>query len=550
MKQPLVVLGTAGFIVLMVWLLKPVPKSDRWDIDVDGNALETKQLFLKTLREQNSNAAATAAGKPNVIFLLADDLGKYDVSLYRRAVQPVPASYAEKIETPNIDALGKNGVVYRNAYVTAPICGPSRAGLMTGRYQNRFGFESQPMQRYVRNNLEYLWFRYVIDTNDMTPIRYENYPRAEMLPLQGLPVSEITLADVFKATGYSTGIFGKWHLGYGPMNHPNRFGFDQQYGFIEAFSLYAPEGDNNIMSYHHTTFSEKHIWSQQRSGPSAITRNGEVVDEKRYLTDAIVDETKQFIHRAAETKQPFFAYVAFNAVHTPFQARKPDYDSITNVSDDKTRVYQAMTKRLDWAVGELVRYLQEQGLAENTLIIFASDNGGASYTAAMDNAPLRGGKLSQYEGGLQVPFMIAWPGKLAARDVEQPVILTDIFATLASQLGVSLPTDRVYDGTNLLAKGVEQTLADRPLFWRSDYNHAIRFHQWKLIRNDHDHTVKLFDLAQDPGERHNLTADKPEIVRDLTERLDAWEKQLQPAKWPRVMDFRMQSEGETDTFAI
>ena len=146
--------------------------------------------------------------------------------------------------------------------------------------------------------------------------------------------------------------------------------------------------------------------------------------------------------------------------------------------------------------------------------------------------------------------MIAWPGKLAAHDVQQPVILTDIYATLASQLGVTLPTDRVYDGTNLLAKGVEQTLADRPLFWRSDYNHAMRFHQWKLIRNDHDRTVKLFDLDQDPGERHNLAADKPGLVHELTERLDAWEQQLQPAKWPRVMDFKMRSLGEEDTFAI
>ncbi len=520
--------------MILLPLLWPIEKSKRWNIEPDEKLLSSKREYLNRLGELEPGET------PNIILIVADDLGKYDVSLYNHA----------PMATPNIDELGEMGITFNSAFATAPICSPSRAGLLTGRYQNRFGFESQPMQRYVRNYLEYIGFRFLISTDEMQPLLYPSYPPKDQQLKQGLPLSEITLAEVFDAVGYNTAIIGKWHLGYSDENHPLRFGFNFQYGFMEAFSLYDDEDDPGIVNYHHDLFWEEHIWDQQRSGPSSITRDGKEIVETRYLTDAIVEETKHFISESMERGEPFFTYLPFNAPHTPFQARKSDYEALDHIADDNQRTYLAMISRLDWAVGELSRFLQAKGIAEDTLIIFTSDNGGAHYTGATDNGPLRAGKFTQFDGGLAVPLMMYWPGRLERKVMQENVLLTDLFSTLTHLLGVPLPEDREYDSVNLLAESLYKVAGDRPLQWRSDYNRAVRFDRFKLMQNLRDGTTHLYDVKSDMGEENNLAESHQREIEKLESYADAWERDMKEPLWPRVMDYLLESNGEYFWFAI
>ncbi len=537
-------MGVAGrkFILLTIFLLAvfllwPIEKSARWRIKTDESLLAGKRSYLANLGQ------GELAEKPNILLIVADDLGKYDISVHQHS----------SLATPNIDSLAVEGINFLDAYATAPICAPSRAALLTGRYQNRFGFESQPMQRYVRNLGEYMAFRYLVETNEMRPFLSDSYPEDTQLERQGLPESEITLAEILQAVGYETAILGKWHLGYSKTNHPRQFGFDHQYGFIEAFSLYADDDDKGIVDYHHDLFWEKHIWSTGREGASAITVDGTEIEEDRYLTDAIVEETIRFINKA---EKPFFAYVAFNAPHTPFQARVEDYDSISRFDDENQRIYLAMIKRLDWGVGKIIKYLDSEQLLENTLVIFTSDNGGAAYTGATDNGPLRGGKFTQFEGGLEVPLMVYWKDRLSVRDVETPVLLTDIFISILEILGIDPPDDRPLDSVNLLETmevervGSLSDLDDRPVFWRSDFNRAARVGSWKLLNNVKTGQVVLYNLAKDPGEQFNLADERQEVVADLLRQLEWWELGMEGPRWPRVMDYQYLGEGDEFWFAI
>jgi arylsulfatase A-like enzyme len=523
------ILGLGALAAALLW---PISTSERWEIGSDKRLAAGKASYLARLSAQSSD------NHPNVLLILADDLGRYDLSVYGHTAA----------HTPNIDGLASNGVQFTAAYATAAICAPSRAALLTGRYQNRFGFESQPMQRYVRNLGEYLGFRYVIDTDEMRPFLLGAYPDDEQRLRQGLPASEISLADALAAAGYATGIMGKWHLGYGPENQPQAFGFEHQYGFAEAFSLYANEGAPGIVEHRHELFWEEHIWNMRRRGPSAITRNGEPIVESRYLTDAIVEETKDFISGAQAEEKPFFAYVPFSAPHTPFQARGEDFLAVRGAADHNERVYLAMIQRLDWAVGELVRHLETRGMLDDTLIVFTSDNGGAAYTGATDNGPLRGGKFTQFEGGLEVPLIVAQGGTLAPRVVQRPVMLTDLFATILHRCGLQVPSDRTYDSVDLLV--TMGSLPDRSLFWRSDFNRAVRRGPWKLAQNRRDGQVLLFNLSEDPGEQRNLGPDHPTMVAELIAELDGWEQEMTPALWPRVMNYHYHDALGSFWFAI
>ncbi|MGE0625578.1 MAG: sulfatase-like hydrolase/transferase [Pseudomonadales bacterium] len=517
----------AGLVAALLW---PLPHDARWDIRPDAALSAGKAVYLDALR------AAPVSSTPNVLLIVADDLGRYDVGYHDPGITVTPA----------IDALAAAGTVFTQAYASAAICAPSRAALLTGRVQNRFGFESQPMQRYVQNRGEYLGFRYLIDTDAMQPFLADSYPDAAQKVLQGLPASEIALPEIFRRLGYATAILGKWHLGYGEQNQPRRFGFDTHYGFLEAFTLYASAGDPQIVEHHHDLFWERHIWRMGRSGPSAITRNGVPHTETRYLTDAILEETVRFIDDARAQNQPFFAYVPFSAPHTPFQARREDYDALPAIADHNRRVYLAMIRRLDHAVGRLVEHLKTTDLLENTLILFTSDNGGAAYTGATANGPLKAGKFTQFEGGLAVPLVLAGPG-IAPGRVEQPVLLTDLFATLLARLGLPMPVDRPYDSVDLLATA---GVPERHLYWRSDFNRALRAGRWKLIEDRRSNVVLLYDLDADPGERNNLAGAEPERVTSLLAELDRWEATLAEPLWPRVMNYRHQAEDGALWFAI
>ncbi|MCC9066111.1 sulfatase-like hydrolase/transferase [Flavobacterium piscisymbiosum] len=500
-----------------------------WPINTDGTLIkpDAKLLAGKTAFLSEKVPTDSSFKKPNIIILLADDLGKYDISLYGGKSTP----------TPQIDSLAESGVTFQDGYVSASICSPSRAGILTGRYQERFGHEYQPGDRYPKNNLEYYGFKYLINTNNWRLNDKINYPNEASIATQGLPQSEITFADLAKREGYSTGIIGKWHLGHNKGFFPLDRGFDYHYGFYQAFSLYTPEDDNpDIINHHHKDFTDKTIWGNGRVGIGQIRRDTTIIHNKAYLTETFADEAEAFIDR--NKKKPFLLYVPFNAPHTPFQVRKKYYDRFPNVKDENKRVYFAMISALDDAVGRIRAKVKKEGLEDNTLIIFASDNGGADYTFATTNAPLKAGKFSHFEGGVNVPFALSWKGKIKPHTIyKTPVSTLDIFATIAAAIHSDLPKDRVYDGVDLVSTVNENKEAHKTLYWRSGDAKAIRSGDWKLIISGKTHEEWLYNLANDKSETTDLAQQNPEKVKELHVALKNWEKGLVKPLWPNLTHY-------------
>jgi arylsulfatase A-like enzyme len=528
---------SALFCIFMIYCLLPL-SSREFAIQVDLVKRTYKEDFLET---QRKNAYAGNERPPNVIVILADDLGKTDISLYG----------SPHVHTPHIDALGNGGVAFSEAYCTSPICAPSRASLLTGRYQQRFGFELQPHDRYPKNRMERAVYRILLRNENWVVSDAKRFPGKRDIEQQGLPVSEVTLAELLKARGYKTGITGKWHLGVEDPFIPNNRGFQYQYGFYEAFSLYAPVDKPGIVNHRHDHFANRYIWKTGRSGASAIRRNHVVVDEQDYLTTKIAEEACSFIRKNRDN--PFFLYVPFSAPHTPFQITGAYYERFAHVSDHNKRVYYGMIQALDDAVGKISGTVRELELDERTLVFFASDNGGATYTGATDNAPLKGGKFSNFEGGLNVPFMMRWEGVIEPGIVyEYPVSLMDVFVTSVHAAGATLPGDRIYDGVNLLPH-VKGDLQDPPhdaLVWRSLYNHAIRDERWKLILNDREGQMELYDLQVDKVESQNRMDEGSETIEKLREQLERVENEFMNPLWPRVMDYHYMIDGAAYVFAI
>ncbi len=521
---------------LLVFIFMPLSNA-RFKVEFDQKKIVYKMKFL------SKTPSATVCGKPvpNIIIITADDLGKTDISLYG----------GKNVNTPNMDAIGHEGVIFTEAYCTSPICSPSRAGMLTGRYVQRYGYELQPQNRYPKNRLQYYLIKYIVDTGDWIVAEQNGYPRQEDIDKQGLPPSEITLGELLKKRDYHTGIIGKWHLGFHEPFLPNNRGFEYQYGFYEAFSLYAPVDSPDIINHRHNYFASKHIWGKGRSGTCAIRRDNNVIEEKEYLTQKIAREAVQYLE--AHKNEPFFLYVPFNAPHTPFQVTKKYFERFSHVKERNKRIYYAMIAALDDAVGEITKKLKELDLEEKTIIFFASDNGGAVYTGATDNAPLKGGKFSNFEGGINIPCMIKWKGKLPeGKRYHEPVSLMDFFVTSAEISGSTLPADREYDGVNLLPfiTGEKDGVPHEVLFWRSGFNKAIRKGKWKLILNERDNITLLYNLKGDKVEKKNIAASHPEIVEELKRDHKEWEKKLMDPRWPRLMDFRFQVGEEVYYYAL
>ncbi|MEM9644102.1 MAG: sulfatase-like hydrolase/transferase, partial [Planctomycetota bacterium] len=358
---------------------------------------------------------------PNIVLIFVDDLGYADTGLYG----------SDEIPTPHIDSLGKSGVRFTNAYVTAGSCSPSRAGLISGRYQQRFGFE--------------------FNTSGGGVTHREH---------RGLDPGAITIADVLKQAGYTTGIFGKWHLGTQPQFHPNARGFDEFYGFLAGAHSFLP-----------VTRPEQVF--------STIMRGNEPIKEPQYLTDAIARETVGFIDRNAS--KPFFAYVPFNAVHTPIEATKKYQDRFPDIDDAKRRDYYAMTSALDDAVGAILAALERHQLADSTMVIFLNDNGGPIYTGVQSNGPLRLGKLFLFEGGIRVPMIVKWPGVTEGGQVFDGVTSSlDVFPTICEAAGIRIPQEMTLDGVSLIPhlSGVAEGPPHETLFWSSGPNQAVRHQNW------------------------------------------------------------------------
>jgi arylsulfatase A-like enzyme len=535
----LILAGFAAVAAVSFGFLHRSLYSDRFKIYFDEKLIEGKTAYLQ------SKTPPIAKSRPNIILILADDLGATDLSLYGNKL----------VTTPNIDGIGKEGVTFTEGYISSPVCSPSRAGLLTGRYQQRFGHEFQPNHRYLKNMAEYYGFKMLPRFKPLTPIKEHEVPPTEERLRQGLPPSEITLAELLKKYDYNTAIIGKWHLGAADFAKPCARGFDYQYGFYEAFTLYAPTDAPDIVNKPlRRDYIDQHEWAtaEGRKGNCAILRNCcERQEENKYLTDKLTDEAITFIDKSKNA--PFFLYLPYNAPHAPLQVPKKYYDQFSQIEDPVKRIYAAMIKNLDDQVGRLLAHVKEKGMTDNTIIIFLSDNGGAVYNGTTDNAPYRGGKLTNFEGGIRVPFMMKWPGKINAGSVyRQPVISLDIFATIASSLGITLPTDRKYDGVNLIPY-VNGDIAQVPhdkLFWRSDFNKAIRKGDWKLIVNEYDNTNQLYNISTDSIESTNLYTTKKEVADELLKDLNDWEKEMIKPLWPRVVNYVYRDEKGKYIFAF
>lgn len=464
-----------------------------WVISLMLIALLQAGITGVTAQQRSSTPGGRQASrKPNVVFILGDDLGYCDVSMYG----------CKDIPTPNIDSIAKNGIKFTNAYVSAPVCSPSRAGLITGRYQQRFGFEfnAGPLQRAINNK--------------------------EM----GLPLTEITLAQAMKRAGYATGMVGKWHMGMNDRYMPTQRGFDEYFGFLFGANLYIDPNKPGVMSRPGAVEGGGSTAST-RSPQNPIYRNTRPVEEEEYLTDAFAREAVAYIDR--HQKEPFFLYAPFNAPHEPFQATQKYLDRFPNVKDERRRVYMAMVSALDDGVGAILKKLRETGLERDTLVVFLSDNGCATYTGACTNDPLRFGKLTHLEGGFRVPFAMQWPGHLKAETVSDQVISSlDLFPTAIALAGAELPKDRPYDGVNLLPylTGKTKRSPHEVLCWRNGPNAAVRKGNWKLFKGG-DH-YWLFDLSKDIAEQRNLADKYPGLVEQLKKELAKWEAQMKQPLWP------------------
>lgn len=508
-------------------------------VRADTAAAAAKKAWL-------SQAEMKGKGSPvNVILIVADDLGKHDLSVYGNLL----------IETQHIDRMAREGALFSDGYSTASVCSPSRAGLLTGRYQQRFGYHMQPHQRYPRNRTEWWLFKNLVNTGDMEPASYGVYPSAKQVPALGLPASELALSEVFRHQGYATAWIGKWHLGYAEPMLPVNFGFDYSYGFYEAFSLFADPHDPAIVNARINEFTDKHIWRGARKGPCAIRENGVLIDEKEYITYAFFRKAEEFIKKHRE--QPFFVYLPLSAPHTPYQAPRDIYNELGHIQNHNKRVYYAMILAMDRALGRMLEVLEEEGLDRNTLIVFTSDNGAALYSRTVDNKPLNGGKMTLFEGGINVPFIMYHKGQIAPGTlVKHAVNHCDIFATLSEVAGARLPQDRIFDGVSLLpwvSAGRMQEPQQPPhqaLYWMADYNLAIRTAHFKLIVNTLDKTAELYQLQNDPGESTDVSGQYPQQMAELQHMLSEWAALMPPAAWPAIMDYRVTINGKLYRWAV
>ncbi|MFN4176071.1 sulfatase-like hydrolase/transferase [Phenylobacterium sp.] len=479
---------------------------------------------------QGPAAPAPAEGRPpNIVFILADDLGFNDITLNGGGIA------GGAVPTPNIDSLAHDGVTFVNGYAGNATCAPSRAAIMTGRYATRFGFEFTPTPTA---------FSRVVGTFHSPGAAHENRfdaAAARWVPrdvdAMAMPASEITIAEMLRGRGYHTIHLGKWHLGGSEGSRPEQQGFDESLGFIAGGSMFLPKDDPGVVNSKQSFDPiDKFLWGAL---PYMVQYNGSKPFRPRgYMTDYLTDEAVTAIR--ANRNRPFFMYLAYNAPHTPLQATKADYDALPQIKDHRLRVYGAMVRNLDRNIGRVLAELKAQGLDDNTLVIFTSDNGGAHYVGLPDlNRPYRGWKATFFEGGVHVPFFMRWPAKLPAGGrFESPVAHVDIFATAAGAAGAALPNDRPIDGVDLapyLTAGGAAGGLDRTLYWRSGRYKMVMSGGWKLQVAEEPKAVWLFDLKTDPTERRNLAKANPEKVRELTAALTRLDGQMVPPLWPSVL---------------
>lgn len=423
----------------------------------------------RTGAEAPAPGAARPDGRPNILVIVADDLGYAELGIQG----------CRDIATPHIDSLAAGGIRFTNGYVSCPVCSPTRAGLFTGRYQQRFGHEFNPGPS----------------------------PAAGF----GLPLTERTLADRMKALGYATGLVGKWHLGEDAAHRPLRRGFDEFFGFLGGAHPYT---------------------GLKRSSPAPIMRGDEPVDEKEYLTDALAREAVGFVdrHRAA----PFLLCLTFNAVHSPMQATPGRLEKLAAIADPARRTFAGMLTAMDDGVGRVLARLREHGLEERTLIVFLSDNGGPTDQTTSRNDPLSGRKGQVLEGGIRVPFLMQWKGRLpGGRVIDDPAISLDIAPTAIAAAGGAVDPAWGLDGVDLLPRlsGEKTPPPHETLYWRYGPQMAVRSGDWKLLRTAADGAHRLVNLAEDIAERRDLAASHPDLVKTMLAAYEGWNAGLAAPLW-------------------
>ena len=472
--------------------------------------------------------AALAPGEkrpPNIILILADDLGFNDLTFGGGGVA------GGAVPTPNIDSIAHDGAMLTYGYAGNATCAPSRAAIMTGRYATRFGFEFTPTPIQFSKLLGQT-------INGQHPPIYHPELEDQMPSMSemAVPTNEIMLPKLLQTKGYHSIYFGKWHLGETPDARPEKRGFDETLGFLQGASRFLPTGDPNVVeSRQDFDPIDKFLWANL---PFYVSNNGgKRFAPSKYMTDYLAEEAAKAI--AANKNRPFFIYLAFNAVHTPLQALKSDYDALPNIADHRLRVYAAMVRALDRGVGDVLSALKENGLDDNTIVIFTSDNGGANYIGLPDiNKPYRGWKATFFEGGIHVPFFIKWPGMVAPGSAYRaPVGHVDIFATAAGAAGVALPKDRQMDGVDLMPfiSGAAQGTPHQTLFWRSGGYRVLLEGDWKLQVSDNPDKVWLFNLKDDPTEKTNLAMTQPDKVAELRALLDKENAAQHAPLWPSLL---------------
>jgi len=465
---------------------------------------------------------------PNIVLIVADDLGINDITAEGHGTGVAGGM----VPTPNIDAIARQGADFLTAYSANATCSPSRAALMTGRYPGRFGFEftavpdqlAKYVPRYSPQDRPYPTI-YHADLQGQTP------PMGQM----GMPASEVTIAELLRSRGYHTVHLGKWHLGEARGMRPEDQGFDESLGFMPGASKYEPDTAGPDAKLPGDPL-DRLLWMGLTD---AVQLNGgPPFHAGEYMTDYLSREAAATI--AANRNRAFFLYLAYNAPHTPFQATEADYDALAAIKDPRTRVYGAMVRALDRGVGRVMAALKDQGLDQNTVVIFTNDNGGAWYAGLPNiNRPYRGWKGTFFEGGIRVPFFIRWPARIEpGQRLAMPTMHVDVLPTLAAAAGVRLPTGRPIDGINLLpfVGGREVPPQRRTLFWRSGGYEAVRDGNWKLQVSQNPARTWLFDLAADPTERTDLSSSRRDVVQHLRAELAAHDRQLTKPLWPALLE--------------
>ncbi|CAM4382464.1 sulfatase [Zobellia roscoffensis] len=435
--------------------------------------------------------------KPNIVFILSDDAGYADFGFQG----------SKDFQTPELDKLAKNGVRFTQAYVSAAVCGPSRAGLLTGKYQQKFGFEE--------NNVPGLMSKNGITGDDM-----------------GLPLDQKTMADYLKEQGYKTAIFGKWHQGNADRFHPTKRGFDEFYGFRGGARSYMPYGTDNEL---------------KRDEDRLERGFGDFKEHDGYLTDELAEEANSFMDR--NQKNPFFIYLAFNAVHTPMEAIEEDLKKVKGLTG-KRKTLAAMAIAMDRACGKVLDHIKELGLEKNTLIIFTNDNGGPSDSNESLNDPLSGTKANHLEGGIRVPFLMSWPGILKSNTVyENPVSTLDLLPTFVTAAGGDVSNVEGLDGVDLLPylKEKKAGIPHTTLYWKKENRGAVRHNDWKLVRFP-DRPAELYNIKEDISEVNDLASAHPEKVRELYKMLFDWELTLERPLWELERRFEGKAATRMDTY--